>query len=540
MMVPGDPILPGTGAAEVPSRPANLRRPPTAAVAAFTARLRTSGVWQLSLPLLAGVFVYLYSFSQRKLLLADGDTYWHIAAGLWMLEHRTIPTSDAFSHTMYGAPWTAHEWLAEIALAGAFLGGGWTLVTAVISLAFALAIVMLARALLRWLEPVHVLGAATLAVLLAVPHLLARPHVLVMPLLILWVTELVRARQEDRTPAIWLLPVMALWANMHGGFTFGLALACALAGEAVFAARLRGQAASAAGKWGVFLALAFGSALLNPQGPHGLWFTWQVLFEDSYALTRIGEWQSPNFHRFQPLEVWLLGGMAIALHRGLRLPAVRLLLLLVLIHLSLKHIRNVELLGLVGPLLLAPAFASQWRRPQETQQHFEAGDRLFRNLARPAGAGAVLLALVLMYPATLAMSQRSTLTLPEKAAPAPAIRAAQDAGIKGPVLNDYGWGGYLILVGIPPFIDGRADVYGNAFIREYVEAVELKTSGGLETLLARHGVAWTLLAPDRPAAALLDRLPGWRRLYADATAVVHVRKPPGAAARHPNPIDSSR
>lgn len=535
MMVPGDPIVPATRAAKAP----NLRRSRTAAVAAFTARLRTSGLWQVSLPLLAGVFVYLYSFSQRKLLLADGDTYWHIAAGRWMLEHRTIPTSDAFSHTMYGAPWTAHEWLAEIVLAGAFLGGGWTLVTAVTSLAFALAIAMLAGALLRWLEPVHVLGAATLAVLLAVPHLLARPHVLVMPLLVLWVTELVRARQEDRTPGIWLLPVMALWANMHGGFTFGLALACALAGEAVFAAKQRRRAAAAA-RWGVFLALAFASALLNPQGPHGLWFTWQVLFEDSYALTRIGEWQSPNFHRFQPLEVWLLGALAIALHRGLRLPPVRLLLLLALIHLSLKHIRNVELLGLVGPLLLAPAFASQWRRPQETKQHFEAGDRLFGALSRPAGAGATLLAVVLAHAVTLAMSQGAPLALPDRSAPGLAVRAAQDAHINGPVLNDYGWGGYLILIGIPPFIDGRADVYGNAFIREYVEAVELKTSGGLETLLARHGVAWTLLAPDRPAAALLDRLPGWRRLYTDATAVVHVRTPPGAAARQPGPIDSSR
>lgn len=520
-------MLPTTSAAHAPSTPTD---PP---------RLRTSTLWQLSLPLLAGVFVYLYSFSQRKLLLADGDTYWHIAAGRWILEHGSIPTSDAFSHTMHGAPWTAHEWLAEIVLAGAFLGGGWTLVTAVTSLAFALAIALLARALLRWLEPVHVLGAAMLAVLLTVPHLLARPHVLVLPLLIVWVSELVRARQEDRTPAIWLLPVMTLWANMHGGFTFGLALACALAAEAVLAARQRRQAAVAARTWGVFLALAFASALLNPQGPHGLWFTWQVLFEDSYALTRIGEWQSPNFHRFQPLEVWLLGALAIALHRGLRLPPVRLLLLLALIHLSLKHIRNVELLGLLGPLILAPAFAAQWRRPHE-KQNFEAGDRFFGALGRPAGAGATLLAVVLAYPVTLALSQGAPLTLPDKSAPALAVRAAQDAGINGPVFNDYGWGGYLILIGVPPFIDGRADVYGNAFIKEYVEAVELKTSGGLQTLLAKHGVAWTLLAPDRPAAALLDRLPGWRRLYTDAAAVVHVKTPPGAAVRPPSPGDRSR
>lgn len=507
--------------------------------AAATLRLGASAIWQVSLPLLAGVFVYLYSFSQRKALLRDADTYSHIAAGQWILEHGSVPTSDAFSHTMHGAPWMAHEWLAEIVMAGAFIGGGWTLVTAATSLAFALSIALLARALLRWLEPVHVLAAVTLAVLLTVPHLLARPHILVMPLLIVWVSELVRARHEDRAPSLWMLPVMTLWANMHGGFTFGLALAGAFAVEAILAGRQRREWTVAARGWGVFLALAFACAMLNPQGPHGLWFTWRVLVEDSYALTRIGEWQSPNFHRFQPLEVWLLGALALALHRGLRLPPMRLLLLLALIHLSLKHIRNVELLGLLAPLILAPAFAGEWRRPHEPKQQFDMADRFFGKLARPAGAGAVLLAILLMYPVTLAISQRSTLTLPEKAVPAPAIRAAQDAGVKGPLLNDYSWGGYLIFIGIPPFIDGRADVYGNTFIKEYIDAVELKTTGALEAVLAKHGVAWTLLAPDRPAVALLDRLPGWRRLYADAVAVVHVKTQPGTAG-HPNPADPSR
>ncbi|MCW2284831.1 hypothetical protein M2323_002815 [Rhodoblastus acidophilus] len=34
---------------------------------------------------------------------------------------------------------------------------------------------------------------------------------------------------------------------------------------------------------------------------------------------------------------------------------------------------------------------------------------------------------------------------------------------------------------------------------------------------------WTLLQPDAPAIAAFDRLDGWRRLYADEFAVVHVR-----------------
>jgi len=82
-------------------------------------------------------------------------------------------------------------------------------------------------------------------------------------------------------------------------------------------------------------------------------------------------------------------------------------------------------------------------------------------------------------------------------------------------------GGYLIFSGIEPFIDGRY-LYGDAFIKRYVEAIRLE-SDQLLRLLGEYGITWTLMAPQRPAVVLLDHLPGWRRLYADDIAVVHVR-----------------
>ncbi len=91
------------------------------------------------------------------------------------------------------------------------------------------------------------------------------------------------------------------------------------------------------------------------------------------------------------------------------------------------------------------------------------------------------------------------------------------------MLNDYAFGGYLIFSGIAPFIDGRAELYGDAFIKRYVEAM-LVESDQLPQLLAEHGITWTLIDPNRPAVFLLDHLPGWRRLYTDDIAVVHVRE----------------
>ena len=45
----------------------------------------------------------------------------------------------------------------------------------------------------------------------------------------------------------------------------------------------------------------------------------------------------------------------------------------------------------------------------------------------------------------------------------------------------------------------------------------------VESTLKRYDIAWTIFAPDSRIVAILDHEPGWRRLYADATAVVHVR-----------------
>ncbi|UUZ70737.1 hypothetical protein LP415_14845 [Polaromonas sp. P1(28)-8] len=308
--------------------------------------------WLFSWPLIVGMLVYLFLVVRGKMLLEDGDTYLHIAAGHWILQHRAIPAHDPFSHTMPGTPWTAHEWLSEIILATVHDMSGWTGVVAVTALAFASALVLLTRALLRSLEPVYALMFAAFAFAMTVNHLLARPHVLAMPLMIIWTIGLVRASESDRAPRLWLLPVMTLWANLHGGFTLGLALACVFALEAVLASRRTQCFASTTRSWAFFIALAVASSLITPHGTQGILFTWQILFKSSYALEFISEWQSPNFQKFQLLEIWLLSGLALVMHKGFKLPPIRLLLLLGLLHLALKHARNVELLGLVAPLFL--------------------------------------------------------------------------------------------------------------------------------------------------------------------------------------------
>lgn len=496
-------------------------------------------LWHISWPLVIGVLVYLFSMLLGRRLLADGDTYWHIATGQWILENRAIPTRDPFSHTMPGAAWTAHEWLSEVVLAVAHDIGSWTAVVAITALAIALTVSLLTRELQKALEPVHALLFAVFAVALTAAHLLARPHILAMPLMMLWVVGLVRAADSKQIPHYGLLPVMVVWANLHGGFTLGLALAFAFALEANLIAWREQRLARSAKSWSIFLLLAVGCSLVTPHGTGGIAYTWQIFAESSYALEQIGEWRSPNFQKLQPLEIWLLAGMALIGYKGLRLPPFRLLLLLGLVHMALKHARHTELLGLLAPVFLASALSGPLRQRQNPDQNLATVDRFFLKLANPSGWGAIMLTFCLLSSWTLWMSRARPIPLNESAAPTQAIRAIQDAGIRGPVLNNYRWGGYLIYAGIPPFIDGRADMYRDDFLRAYMDALALKTPDGLEKILHRYRIEWTLLTPGSPAVTLLDHLPAWRRLHADQTAVVHVKVGAGKPQQTVAPTGSS-
>jgi hypothetical protein len=154
-------------------------------------------------------------------------------------------------------------------------------------------------------------------------------------------------------------------------------------------------------------------------------------------------------------------------------------------------------------------------------------DRFMATLAKPARIGGVALAGAILLAISAVLLRSGGVNEASGITPAAALAAVRATHVEGPVLNEYNFGGYLIFSGVEPFIDGRY-LYGDAFIKRYVEVMLLE-SDQLPRLLEEYGVTWTLISPHRPAVVLLDHLPGWRRLYADDMAVVHVRD--GQSAR---------
>jgi putative transposase len=48
----------------------------------------------------------------------------------------------------------------------------------------------------------------------------------------------------------------------------------------------------------------------------------------------------------------------------------------------------------------------------------------------------------------------------------------------------------------------------------------------LAKVLRQYDIAWTILSPEESLSRVMDSQPGWRRLYADRYAVIHVRSAP--------------
>jgi hypothetical protein len=433
-------------------------------------------------------------------LFSDGDTSWHLAAGQLILDQASIPKVDPFSYTFAGKPWTAHEWLSEAIMAAAFEAGSWNGLAALFGAAMGLLLLILGLELRRWLSLRHMIIVLVPVLLVLVPFTLARPHVLAWPLLAGWTLLLVRAREAERAPALpWAL-LMIVWANLHGSFVIGLVLAGAFALEALVHQADRRQALA---RWALFGAASLACALLTPHGIQGLLFPLQVSAMESLPL--IYEWR-----RTDPVEDWFfvtaLGGMLLLLLlRRPRISPVRLLLLAGLVYLSIAHLRHQAVLAMLAPLLLAKPLSRS--HPEEAMP--------LRSIAVVFALGLLAVsAFRLTVPARREDSGSQPITAINRLPPD--LRARR-------VLNTYGFGGPLIMAGIPPFIDGRADMYGDAFKFEHQRIVD-GDAAAFAGAVRRWDIEWTILAPEEALVALLDRTPGWRRIYADRWAVVHVRR----------------
>ena len=385
--------------------------------------------WRVPVALAVATGCYLLLLAVGSRLLNDPDTYWQIGLGRWIVAHHQVPQVDTFSTTLTGKPWISSQWLAQVLFAQAYDVADWAGIVILSAVAIALALGLLTRFLLDKLAIAPALVLSMGGFVLASPHLLARPHALALPVMVAWIGGLLRAVDERRAPPFALLPLITLWANLHGGFTFGLFFIAPVALEACWSAANHNRTAALL-KWTGFGLLSVAAACITPYGPESILVTLRILGLGQ-ALSVINEWQPQNFSTLTTFEVCLLLGIGFALYRGLALPPLRILVLLGLLHMALSHNRNTDMLGLLAPLFIAAPLAPQLGGP-------EVAPDGRRSPVWPATL--MILALVVM---SIVMPRMTDYRPSARVTPSQAVAAIKASG-KTHILNDYDFGGYLM------------------------------------------------------------------------------------------------
>jgi hypothetical protein len=467
----------------------------------------------------------------------DPDLYWHLKAGEYIVQNMTLPYSDVFSYTMQGREWVLHEWLAEAVFYAvshvAGLRGLWAFVAALYAVTFFVLYRVCEKAL------ASATAALVVALLFFAPFVAfatPRPQIFTYLLFLVYLTILLNWKYAGKVKALKALPVlMVLWVNLHGAAIVGVALLALFVGcEAV---RLHGSTTRDPVKMRAWKALALWSAiaafatLLNPRFADYWLYPFYVL-NLKVAISTISEWQSPNFHSlfFKYFLALFLGYFAVLVYSRRKPDLTEFAVPLFFIAAGFTSVRHLPLACLAS----APFFAASWKSlalpPVRLgpMGNWMGKARLNRDLD---DRHVPYLNLLLLCGVVAAMvyshSRRPNDGIMDAMMPVKAADFVVASGLSGRMFNEYGQGGYLMYRLYPQirvFIDGRADMYGDDFIKEYLEIV-----GGTpdwKEKFDRYGIDFAVLPRALPLRQLLLAGKDFRLVYDDQRYSVLVRNIP--------------
>lgn len=484
----------------------------------------------------------------------NGDLWFHLAAGRWIVEHGAAPVVDGWSYTAAGRPWLDHEWLAQAILQG------WAQAFGLESL-FVWKLLLLLAAFLLLFRLLRHLGAgfvASFAILLftlrvAMVFFEIRPHLWSL-LFTVVVLQAALLREGPR----WLLPaVFALWANLHGGVVFGLALLWALL---AVRALLPGADREVQGQvrwWRRAAPLAatalacLGAALLNPHGPAALTYPLRLVSASAASRQLLTEWRSPFAPGGlgAPLFPWAIGaalGAAVLLlgsggwRARRRESAGALVAAALTLAMAIASRRFIPLFAVAASLVLALAGEplARWLAGTRWRERLRG-----RFAAVLRGGLAWLAASAWCAPLAAVACACLLLALPRLPPPAP-FRATTMSyllpvdtldfvaanRLSGRVFAFYPWGGYVdwrTAGELQVFIDSRADtLFDDATERAY--SLVQNQGTGWEDVLDGSGAQWVLWPRGgADGGALVRRLSlsgRWLRVHQDAVSVLLARR----------------
>jgi hypothetical protein len=496
---------------------------------------------------LAGLVLLLgFSLLTFSPLVADPDLWGHMRFGQDLWKTGKIIRPDVYSYLTSGQPWINHEWLAEAIYAWLYAALGSAGLIA-INLVAGLGIVGLiyGHLLCRGVAPAVAACIVAFFALPLRPGLLnVRPQVFTY-LLFLTVLLVIDAAERGSVRGLWAVPpIIALWANLHGGVLAGLGiyllwgaahLAAAVGSQRRFSVLLeRPQPAIVATMIAACLAL-----LLNP---YGIGLVTFLLRTATVARPEIADWKPVTITGtwgqlyFAALLLMLLG---LLFSRRERKPALVVVSVCTAI-LPLLAIRHTPLFAIAAPLLVGEHMADAAARLLSRQPFARLASAGSRALVAVRGVvgdrwGLIIAVVAALVMAGAAFPRLSRIPVDPTVAdfPARAVGMMKASGAAGNMATEFNWGEYVLWHLGPQVrvsIDGRREtIYSGAIYRENLDFMHGR--GQWDMLVDRPETQLALVHRSRPVFRLMKQKPGWILVYQDALCALFAREGSPALAQ---------
>lgn len=473
----------------------------------------------------------------------ENDLFFELRIGADILSSGHLPHFDTYSWTNRGIRWDVPEWLSFVIYAAAYRQCGF----------FGVWLVMVSMTVLTvwtvWLTLAPRLGFAwafqltNLMALALSDYIQERPYVYTYLFLALSLSKITKAREGRLRLLLWLIPICAVWTNLHQGvlvlvcilaaYTVGDLMALALRKPNFANEREQGDARRRA-LW--MAASTVACALAAMASPYGWRVYWNVYItlRDRTMMSNVTEWNSiavvPPAQIAAFLMIALLTLAAVIASRKLSIADA--LVLGALFVESMLHARNTALFAVAAVIVARP--------------HFEAVvDRLRRYLgessgvARNAAIGFVgvlyLIAVCAVGVASLkpAIGPQgySVEGIGEAVArvpsyPSGAVDFVRSSGLPSNmrVFNNFSIGGYLMwtLPSQPDFVDGRLDVFAGRTFDDMLVIDHGHGSPAWVDLVRTYDLD-CVITTSRSVATAFAGQPDWAVVYADEPRKHHSR-----------------
>jgi hypothetical protein len=435
---------------------------------------------------------------------------WYTLLGGRLVARSGIPHHNTLTILAHGHTWIDQQWLGQLAFYGLWALGGWwlSLVGVVVVYLAAYALIALATRLAGASErSTAVVTAVALAT--GISNTVLRTQVLAYVLCAAVLALLVTDERKPGRRVLLAVPILVVWANVHGSVLVGAGLVSLYGATGVLEA-MRGRVAPRRRllrSTGLML-LPWPCVIVSPYGL-GLVGYYRHFGASSALLDTVSEW-APSTVRSQPVFFVALGAALFVVFR--QRGALGLFAQLAVVGTGIGGLlanRNIVWFALVTAALAPRALDNLY--PAPTSERRPQANRLLALTA--------LAALVAVASATATRSRSWFETgYPRQAADAVAHAAAGDRGLR--VYANETFADWLLFE--HPSLDGklssdiRFELLSN---RDLGRIAAFQSRAGANWQAAATGYRLLVLDPHEPAVAYY-RQRGARTVYRDAHVVV--------------------